>query len=212
MRQISDNNNVFQLVIIYSFVGPDGESGIRGNSLRPADDERSHMKRRVLISHERILERVRDLGLKISEDYRGKEPLLIGILNGVVFFFADLVMALSVPLRMDFIKTSSYGSEMTSSGQIKMIKDVGLPVKNQDLIVVEDIVDTGLTLKSILENLKTREPSSIKVCALIDKRERREQQVKIDYCGFEVEKGFLVGYGLDFDEKFRYLPDICVIE
>jgi hypoxanthine phosphoribosyltransferase len=178
----------------------------------PITDERSHMKRRVLISHERILERVRDLGRKISEDYRGKEPILIGILNGVVFFFADLVMALSVPMRMDFIKASSYGSTMTSSGQIKMIKDVGLPVKNQDLIIVEDIVDTGLTLNCIIENLGAREPSSIKVCALIDKRERREQQVMIDYCGFEVEKGFLVGYGLDFDEKFRYLPDICVIE
>jgi len=170
------------------------------------------MERRVLISHDRILERVRDLGRKISEDYCGKEPVLIGILNGVVFFFADLVMALSVPVRMDFIKASSYGSSMTSSGQIKMIKDVGLPVKDQDLILVEDIVDTGLTLKSIIEALRTREPSSIKVCALIDKRERREQHVEIDYLGFTVEKGFLVGYGLDFDEKFRYLPDICVIE
>ena len=170
------------------------------------------MRRRVLISHEKLLERVRDLGRKISEDYRGKEPILIGILNGVVFFFADLVMALSIPVRMDFIKASSYGSNMTSSGQIKMIKDVGLPVKDQDLVIVEDIVDTGLTLKSILENLRTREPSSIKVCALIDKRERREEHVMIDYCGFEVEKGFLVGYGLDFDEKFRYLPDVCVIE
>ena len=170
------------------------------------------MKRNVLISHEMILERVRELGRKISEDYGGKDPILIGILNGVVFFFADLVMALSIPVRMDFIKASSYGSAMTSSGQIKMIKDVGLPVKGQDLIIVEDIVDTGLTLKCILENLRTREPSSLKVCALIDKRERREQEVMIDYCGFSVEKGFLVGYGLDFDEKFRYLPDICVIE
>jgi len=170
------------------------------------------MERRVLISHDRILERVQDLGLKISEDYCGKDPILIGILNGVVFFFADLVMALSVPVRMDFIKASSYGSSMTSSGQIKMIKDVGLPVKDQDLILVEDIVDTGLTLKSIIEALRTREPSSIKVCALIDKRERREQHVEIDYLGFTVEKGFLVGYGLDFDEKFRYLPDICVME
>jgi len=170
------------------------------------------MQRRVLISRERILERVRDLGRKITEDYWGKDPILIGILNGVVFFFADLVMGLSIPVRMDFIKASSYGSAMTSSGQIKMIKDVGLPVKDQDLIIIEDIVDTGLTLKCIIENLRTREPASIKVCALIDKRERREQPVGVDYCGFTVEQGFLVGYGLDFDEDFRYLPDICVLE
>lgn len=179
--------------------------------MRKKDKERP-MERKVLISHERILERVRELGRKISEDYREKEPILLGILNGVVFFYADLVMALSIPVRMDFIKASSYGSAMTSSGQIKMIKDAGLPVKDQDLIIIEDIVDTGLTLKCIIEHIRTRQPASIKVCALIDKRERREQRVVIDYCGFTVEEGFLVGYGLDFDEKFRYLPDICVIE
>jgi hypoxanthine phosphoribosyltransferase len=170
------------------------------------------MKRSVLISHSTILERVRELGRKISDDYRGKEPILIGILNGVVFFFADLVMSLSVPLRMDFMKVSSYGSAMTSSGQINMRKDVDLPLKNQDLIIVEDIVDTGLTLKSIVEVLRAREAASIRICALIDKQERREEQVFIDYCGFKVERGFLVGYGLDFNEKFRYLPDIYVIE
>jgi hypoxanthine phosphoribosyltransferase len=175
-------------------------------------DEWSGMKQTVLIPHEKIVERVLEISRKISDEYRGKDPLLIGILNGVVFFFADLVMGLSIPVRMDFIKASSYGSCMTSSGQIKMIKDVGLPVKGQDVIIIEDIVDTGLTLKSIVETLRTREPASLKVCALIDKRERREQEVQIDYCGFTVEKGFLVGYGLDFDEKFRYLRDICVIE
>jgi len=174
--------------------------------------EGSHMERRVLISHERILERVRDLGRKISEDYRGKDPIFIGILNGVVFFFADLVMALSIPARIDYIKASSYGSAMTSSGQIKMRKDVDLPVKDQELIIVEDIVDTGLTLKCIIETLRIRQPAGISVCALIDKQERRKQQVIIDYCGFTIESGFLVGYGLDFNEKFRYLPDICVIE
>jgi hypoxanthine phosphoribosyltransferase len=175
-------------------------------------DERNSMERKVLIPRTRIQERVRELGGQISQDYQDKEPVLIGILNGVVFFFADLVMSMTIPSKMDFIKASSYGSGMTSAGQIKMIKDVDLPLKEQDVIIIEDIVDTGLTLKCIVENLRRREPTSVKVCALIDKRERREQQVPIDYCGFTVEEGFLVGYGLDFDEKYRYLPDICVLE
>lgn len=170
------------------------------------------MKKTVLIPRERIQERVRELGRQISQDYQGKEPVLIGVLNGVVFFFAELVMAMSIPSRMDFIKTSSYGCSMTSSGQIRMLKDVCIPVKGEELILVEDIVDTGLTLKSILENFQNREPAGIKICALIDKKERREQPVEIDYCGFTVERGFLVGYGLDFDEQYRYLPDIWVIE
>jgi len=170
------------------------------------------MVRRVLISHETIMERVRDLSREISEDYRGKDPIFIGILNGVVFFFADLVMTLSIPVRIDFVKASSYGSAMTSSGQIKMSKDVDLPVENQDIVIVEDIVDTGLTLKNIVENFRSRQTASVSVCALIDKQERRKEHVVIDYCGFKVESGFLVGYGLDFNERFRYLRDICVIE
>jgi hypoxanthine phosphoribosyltransferase len=170
------------------------------------------MNKRVLIPREKIQERVRELGRQISEDYRGKEPVLIGILNGVVFFFAELVMAMSIPLRMDFIKASSYGSAKTSSGQIRMLKDVCIPVKDQDLILIEDIVDTGLTLTCILDNLRARDPASIRVCTLIDKKERREQPIELDYCGFMVEQGFLVGYGLDLNEEYRYLPDICVIE
>lgn len=170
------------------------------------------MIKKVLIPRDKIQERVRELGRKISEDYGGKDPILIGVLNGVVFFFTDLVMAMSIPVRMDFVKASSYGSAMTSSGQVRMLKDVGIPVQGQHLILVEDIVDTGLTLKYLLDSLRAREPADIKVCALINKRERREQQVAIDYCGFIVEEGFLVGYGLDFNENFRYLPDICVIE
>lgn len=170
------------------------------------------MDRRVLIPRYKIQERVRELGREISEDYREKEPILVGVLNGVVFFFTDLVMAMSIPMRMDFIKASSYGSAMTSSGRVTLLKDVGIPVQGQHVILVEDIVDTGLTLKYLLDSLRAREPADIKVCALINKRERREQQVAIDYCGFSVEEGFLVGYGLDFNERFRYLPDICVIQ
>lgn len=170
------------------------------------------MIKKVLIPRDKIQERVRELGREISEDYGGKDPILIGVLNGVVFFFTDLVMAMSIPVRMDFVKASSYGSAMTSSGQVRMLKEVGIPVQGQHLILVEDIVDTGLTLQYLLDSLRAREPADIKVCALINKRERREQQVAIDYCGFIVEEGFLVGYGLDFNENFRYLPDICVIE
>jgi hypoxanthine phosphoribosyltransferase len=170
------------------------------------------MNRRVLISRQEIQSRVRDLAREISSDYAGKEPILIGILNGVVFFFAELVLSLSVPSKIDFIRASSYGSGKESSGAIKLVKDVEIQVKGEDVLVVEDIVDTGLTLSYLVENLRSREPASLKICALIDKAERREKKVAIDYCGFKVREGFLVGYGLDYAEQYRYLPDICVIE
>jgi hypoxanthine phosphoribosyltransferase len=170
------------------------------------------MEKRVLIPRREIQIKVKDLARQISSDYAGKEPILIGILNGVVFFFSELVMSLTIPSKIDFIRASSYGSRKASSGTIKLIKDVEIPVKGQDLIVVEDIVDTGLTLNYLVKNLKTREPASLKICALINKAERREQEVAIDYCGFKVQEGFLVGYGLDYAEQYRYLPDICVID
>ena len=170
------------------------------------------MEKRVLIPRREIQIKVRDLARQISSDYAGKEPILVGILNGVVFFFAELVMSLSIPSKIDFIRASSYGSSRASSGTIKLLKDVEIPVKGQDVIVVEDIVDTGLTLNYLVKNLKSREPASVKICALIDKTERREREVAIDYCGFNVQGGFLVGYGLDYAEQYRYLPDICVIE
>lgn len=170
------------------------------------------MHRRVLISRQEIQSRVKYLAGQISSDYAGKEPILIGILNGVIFFFADLIMSLTIPSKMDFIRASSYGSNKESSGSIKLVKDVELPVKGQDIIVVEDIVDTGLTLSYLVKSLKSRKPASLKICALIDKKERREREVAIDYCGFKVHEGFLVGYGLDYAEQYRYLRDICVIE
>ena len=170
------------------------------------------MQKRVLIPRRDIQSKVKDLARQISSDYADKEPILIGILNGVVFFFTDLVMSLSIPSKIDFIRVSSYGSNKASSGTINLVKDVEIPVKGEDLIVVEDIVDTGLTLNYLVEKLKNREPASVKICALIDKTERREQEVAIDYCGFRVQEGFLVGYGLDYAEQYRYLPDICVIE
>jgi hypoxanthine phosphoribosyltransferase len=170
------------------------------------------MDKRVIISKRKIQTKVKELGRQISSDYADKEPILIGILNGVVFFFTDLVKSLTIPSKIDFIRASSYGSSQESSGAINLVKDVEIPVRGQDIIVVEDIVDTGLTLSYLVKNLKKRKPASVKICALIDKTERREKEVAIDYCGFRVEEGFLVGYGLDYAEQYRYLPDICVIE
>ena len=143
--------------------------------------------------------------------YRGKEPVLLGILNGVVFFFAELVMAMQIPSRIDFIRAASYGSGMASKGTIRFTKDAEIPLWGEDVILIEDIVDTGRTLTTIIEKIQVKEPASLRICTLIDKVERREMEVPIDYRGFKVEEGFLVGYGLDHDERFRCLPDIYVI-
>ena len=170
------------------------------------------MKRELFLSRETIQARVQEIARSISTDYAGKEPVMVGILNGVVFFFTDLIIAMSIPSKMDFMRAASYGSGMSSSGNIRLTKDVEIPLAGKPVIVVEDIVDTGLTLSRIMEILKERDPESLKICALIDKLERREREVPIDYCGFQVEKGFLVGYGLDHDEQYRYLPDIYVLK
>ncbi len=167
---------------------------------------------RVLIPHKEIEARVSMMAEKISSDYSGKEPILVGVLKGVVFFFSDLVMKLRIPTKIDFIRASSYGAGSTSSGVIRILKDVELPLKGEDVILVEDIVDTGLTLDKMVRHLEMKEPASVRICALIDKLERRTQEVRIDYLGFGVPEGFLVGYGLDYDEKYRYLPDICTLE
>jgi len=132
-------------------------------------------------------------------------------LNGVIFFFADLVRAVKVPSKIDFVRAASYGSGTTSTGTVTLTKNVEIPLRDQHIILVEDIVDTGLTLNRIVEQLENQGPASIKICALIDKLERREKEVRLDYCGFQVEKGFLVGYGLDHNEKYRYLRDVYTL-
>ena len=169
------------------------------------------MNKEILIPRKTILSRVKELARKISSDYAGKEPILIGILNGVVFFFSDLVMEMTIPSKIDFIRAASYGSGTSTSGTIRLTKDVEIPIQGKEVIIVEDIVDTGLTLNHIVKGLEDRGPESIRICALIDKLERRDEEVKIDYCGFHIKEGFLVGYGLDHNERHRYLSDIYVL-
>ena len=156
--------------------------------------------------------RVKELARQISSDYADREPVFIGILNGVVFFFADLVKEMTIPSRIDFIRAASYGSGMSSSGIVNCTKDVEIPIQGAPVIIIEDIVDTGLTLKQIVKRIDGKNPESIKICALIDKLERRDEEIVLDYCGFQIEEGFLVGYGLDHDEKYRYLQDIYVLK
>jgi len=170
------------------------------------------LEKELLIPRKTILAKVKELARRISSDYAEKEPILIGVLNGVVFFFTDLVTEMTIPSKIDFIRAASYGSNTSSSGSVRLTKDVEIPIQGKPVILVEDIVDTGLTLTKIVETLKQRDLESIKVCALIDKLERRDMDVTIDYYGFRVNEGFLVGYGLDHDEQYRYLPDIYTLK
>lgn len=169
------------------------------------------MEKDILIPRDTIQKRVKEIANQISSDYKGREPILIGILNGVVFFFADLVREISVPTKIDFIRAASYGSKTTSNGKIRLTKNVEIPIQGESVIVVEDIVDTGLTLTHIVKDLEAKGVESLRICALIDKVERRDLTVHIDYCGFRIEEGFIVGYGLDYNEKYRHLPDICIL-
>jgi hypoxanthine phosphoribosyltransferase len=145
---------------------------------------------------------------RISSDYQDRDLVLIGVLKGAFVFISDLVRQLSIPVKIDFIRVLSYGSGHSSSGNIQLTKDIETDIKNKDVLIIEDIVDTGLTLKYLIDYLKTYHPKTVRACTLLDKHERREVDVKIDYIGHTVTEGFLVGYGLDYDEDFRYLPGI----
>lgn len=155
-----------------------------------------------------IAGKVAELALRISDDYKDTEPVLIGILKGAFVFMSDLMRCLTIPVQVDFICASSYGSGTSTSGNIKLTKELGIDICNKDVIIVEDIIDTGLTLSYIIEYLKSFGPKSIRVCTMLDKRERRKADIKIDYSCHVVEEGFLVGYGLDYAEKYRNLPEI----
>lgn len=161
-----------------------------------------------VLSRAEIEKKTKILANRISEDYDGKEVVLIGILKGAFIFLADLVRELTIPVQIDFARLASYGSGTSSSGQIRITKEIETDIRGRHVLVVEDIVDSGLTIAYILDYLKKFHPESVKVCAFIDKVERREVQIPIDYAGHVVDVGFLVGYGLDFDEKYRNLPEI----
>jgi hypoxanthine phosphoribosyltransferase len=169
-------------------------------------------KPQVLIPQDEIHSTVRRLAAEITGEYREKNPILLGILKGSFVFLADLARKLDFPLEIEFIRLASYGSGQQSSGRVKVAAGPSLNVAGRHVLVVEDIIDTGVTLNFLLENLKKQKPASLRLCALLDKPSRRKVKVPIDYVGKTVPDRFLVGYGLDFAEKYRNLPDICFLE
>ncbi len=166
---------------------------------------------RVLVSREEIQQAVARIGAEISKDYEGKELFVIGVLKGGFMFMADLVREIKLPLQLDFIAVSSYGSSTKTSGVVRMIKDIDKPLDGKHLLIVEDIIDSGVTLKYLKEMFATRGPLSIKVCTIFDKPSRRKVEMKGDYVGIEIPDEFVIGYGLDYDGKYRNLPDLCVL-
>ena len=168
--------------------------------------------KKVLIDETTIMTRVRELAAEISRDYAGKTVTLICILSGASIFFSDLVRALDLDVRFEFMSVSSYGGGTVSSGEVKILKDVNHPIVGQDVIIVEDIIDSGCTLSFLKRILAQRNPASIKICTILDKPSRRKVDFKGEYVGFEIPDEFVVGYGLDYDGKYRNLKDVCVLE
>jgi hypoxanthine phosphoribosyltransferase len=166
---------------------------------------------RVLIPEDKVDERIAQLGEQISQDYAGRQVHLIGILKGSIFFICELAKRITVPVTMDFMSVSSYGAGTKSSGVVKLIKDLDDPINGKDVLVVEDIIDSGRTLSYLLKNLSSRQPASIRLCTLLDKPERREVDVEVDYQGFRIPDEFVIGYGLDYDQRYRNLPYIGVL-
>ncbi len=165
-----------------------------------------------LFSRKEIAQKVAWLASEISADYADKKLLLIGVLKGAFVFLADLIRHMTIPVEIDFVRIASYGSQKESLGEIKVTKELETSLEGKDVLIIEDIVDTGLSLKFLVDHISTKNPSSLKICALIDKKSRREVEIQVDYVGFDIEKGFVVGYGIDFDEKYRYLPEISVVD
>lgn len=166
----------------------------------------------ILINEDKIERKLGELAETISADYRGKTPVLIGILSGAFIFMADLARRLTIPIRFEFLKVSSYGKRATSSQKVRIVSLINEKIEGEDLLIVEDIVDTGFTTSRLLSFLRKKKPHSIKICSFLDKRARRKQPVKIDYVGFEVPNKFLVGYGLDYQERYRSLPYIAYLK
>ncbi|HSS80094.1 MAG TPA: hypoxanthine phosphoribosyltransferase [Gaiellaceae bacterium] len=166
----------------------------------------------VLIDQETLAARVAELGAEVSADYEGRDLLLIGVLKGAVFFMADLMRHLTVPCEVDFMAISSYGDATDSSGIVRILKDLDINIEGRHVLVVEDIIDSGLTLSYLIRNLESREPATLEVCALLTKPSRREIDVPVRYVGFEIANKFVVGYGLDFAERYRNLPYVGVLD
>ncbi|MGN1069572.1 MAG: hypoxanthine phosphoribosyltransferase [Candidatus Fimadaptatus sp.] len=165
-----------------------------------------------LLTREQLAKRVAELGARITEDYRGKDLLMVGILKGAVVFFSDLIRHVDIPVSIDFMAISSYGSATKSSGVVRILKDLDHAIAGRHVIIVEDIVDTGKTLAFLKENLLARGAASLKICTLLDKPERRQVEIEADYFGFVIPNEFVVGYGLDYAEKYRNLPEIGVLK
>jgi len=165
----------------------------------------------ILVGEAALQARVAELGAEISADYRDRDLLLIGVLKGAIFFMADLMRQIDLPCEVDFMAISSYGAGVDSSGVVRILKDLDMPIENRNVVIVEDIVDSGLTLSYLLRNLEARHPASVEICALLTKPDRRENDVECRYVGFEIPNRFVIGYGLDFAERYRNLPYIGVL-
>lgn len=166
----------------------------------------------VLISAEEIEKKVKELAAAITRDYKDKPPVLVGVLNGAFVFLADLIRHLEIPCTVDFVSWSSYGKDTSSSGVFRIMKDLETNVESRHVLIVEDIIDTGLTLHYLLDNIRARKPASVKVVALLDKPSRRRIEAKADYLGFQIPDAFVVGYGLDFAQRYRSLPYIAILK
>jgi len=167
---------------------------------------------KLLYSKETIAKEVKRLAQEISEDFRDEEVLMVGVLKGSFLFIADLIRAITVPTMVDFVRLASYGSDTQSSGIVEIRKDLEMPLKNRNVVIVEDIIDSGHTIETLFHRLSLREPKSLKVCTLIDKKGRREVDFEADYIGISMDDGFILGYGLDLDEKYRNLNEIYLVE
>jgi hypoxanthine phosphoribosyltransferase len=173
----------------------------------PADDIAE-----VLIAEQAIAAKVRELGTAIADDYRGKDLVLVSILKGALPFLADLMRQMPIPLALDFLEVSSYGEATESSGNVRILKDLAKPIEGREVVVIEDILDTGHTLSYVIEHLRSKQPRSVRLCTLLDKPARRIVPIQIDYRGFEIPDKFVVGYGLDYAERYRNLPFIGVLK
>lgn len=188
-----------------------GEASLPSAADNIREKEKRTLQLDVLIPRDEIARAVERLARQINKDYEGRQLILIGILKGSFVFLADLIRQLDLPLEVDFVRLSSYGAAKETSGRVRVVHRLETLIQNRDVLVVEDIVDTGITTSFLLRYLRRKKPASLRLCALLDKPARRRVPVHIDYLGFTIPDKFVVGYGLDFDQRFRNLPDICVV-